>query len=486
MTQNIIRKGRLMEFDERASRFITSIAADAWLFRYDILVDLAHVRMLNKQEIISQKTYNALKQSLLNINERGYAFLPKDVDDVHVAIETALTDEVGPEQAGWLHLGRSRNDEVAACIRMAVRDELLLLKDAILALQSTLLERSAENLATIMPGFTHLQHAQPTTLGHHLLAHYDALERDLARLGNCYDRTNKSPLGAAAFASTGWPVDRDSTASALGFDGIIENSMDAVSTRDFVIEVLATASNFMITLSRLSEELILWSTSEFGYVELDDKFASTSSIMPQKKNPDPLELTRAKTGTVIGALTASLVICKALPYSYNLDLQEITPHLHEAISDAIDCAWIVQAILQTLIINRERLADMSSVGFTTATELADTIVRTTSVPFRTAHTIVGEVVRIGNCDFDTIDSVGKKHVGKPLSLLGLTASDVREALDVSHNIAKRNVKGGPAASEVARMIKARRTRLRSQRRRLSLQQNALQMVEKALLHHTDV
>jgi argininosuccinate lyase len=242
----------------------------------------------------------------------------------------------------------------------------------------------------------------------------------------------------------------------------------------------------MITLSRLSEELILWSTSEFGYVELDDKFASTSSIMPQKKNPDPLELTRAKTGTVIGALMASLVICKALPYSYNLDLQEITPHLHQAMSAAIDCAQIVQAILKTLIINRERLSDMSSVGFTTATELADTIARTTSVPFRTAHTIVGEVVRIGNCDFDTIDNVGKKHVGKSLSLLGLTASDVREALDVSHNIAKRGVKGGPAASEVARMIKARRKRLGSQRRHLALQQNALQMVEKDLLHHSDV
>ncbi len=485
MTKNIIRKGRLTESDKRASRFITSIAADAWLFRYDILVDLAHVKMLNKQAIISQATYEALKKSLLNINERGYTFLPKDVDDVHVAIETALTDEVGPAQAGWLHLGRSRNDEVATCIRMAVRDELLLLKDAILALQSTLLERSADNIFTIMPGFTHMQHAQPTTLGHHLLAHYDSLERDFVRSVNCYKRTNQSPLGAAAFASTGWPIDRDSTASALGFDGIIENSMDAVSTRDFVIEVLATASNLMITLSRLSEELILWSTSEFGYVELDDKFASTSSIMPQKKNPDPLELTRAKTGTVIGALTASLVICKALPFSYNLDLQEVTPHLHQAINAAIDCTRIVQAVLQTLIIDTERLADMGSVGFTTATELADTIARTTGLPFRTAHTIVGEVARNGKCDLDTIDQVGKKYVGKPLSLLGLTASDIREALDVSHNIAKRDVKGGPAASEVSRMIKARRTHLRSQRRRLSLQQDALQMVEKDLLYHTD-
>jgi len=484
MTQNIIRKGRLTEFDEHALRFTSSVVADAWLFRYDILVDLAHIRMLKTQAIIGQSTYKALKKSLLNIKERGYPQLPKDVDDVHVAIETALTGDVGTAQAGWLHVGRSRNDEVAACIRMAVRDALLVLKEAVLALQSTLLERAAGNVSTLMPGFTHLQHAQPTTLGHHLLAHYDALERDVARLGNCYERTNQSPLGAAAFASTGWPLDRDSTASALGFDGIIENSMDAVSTRDFVTEALATASNLMITLSRLAEELILWSTSEFGYVELDDKFASTSSIMPQKKNPDPLELIRAKTGTVVGALTASLVICKALPYSYNLDLQEVTPHLHQAMDTTIDCVRIADAVLRTIVVNRDRLAEMSSVGFTTATELADTIARATQVPFRTAHTIVGEVARIGTCDLDTIDRVGIKHVGKPLSLLGLTADDVKEALNVSHNVARRNVKGGPASSEVTRMIKTRRRLLRSRRRRLSLQQNALQRAEKDLLHES--
>jgi len=481
MTQNIIRKGRLAGFDERALRFTSSIVADAWLFRYDILVDLAHVRMLKKQEIITQTTYKALNKSLFNINKRGYAQLSKDVDDVHIAIETALTDDVGTAQAGWLHVGRSRNDEVATCIRMAVRDELLVLEDAMLALQSTLLERAGDNVSTMMPGFTHLQHAQPTTLGHHLLAYYDALARDLARLGNCYERTNQSPLGAAAFASTGWPLDRDSAASALGFAGIIENSMDAVSTRDFVIEALSAASNLMITLSRFAEELILWSTSEFGYVELNDKFASTSSIMPQKKNPDPLELIRAKTGAVVGALTASLVICKALPYSYNLDLQEVTPHLHQAMDATIDCTRIADVVLQTVVVNRDKLAEMSSVGFTTATELADTIARVTHVPFRTAHTIVGEVVRTGTCDLDTIDRVGIKYVGKLLSLLGLTAEDVRDALDVSQNVAKRDVKGGPAVSEVKRMIKARRRLIRSQQRRLSLKQNALQRAEKDLL-----
>jgi len=481
MKQNIIRKGRLAEFDEQALRFTSSIVTDAWFFRYDILIDLAHVAMLKKQSIIGQPTFEALTKALFKIKGQGYAKLPQDADDVHVAIETALTECTGSAQAGWLHVGRSRNDEVATCIRMVLRHDLLVLMDAVLALQDTLLERSASNATTIMPGFTHLQHAQPTTLGHYLLAHCDALERDFARLANSYERTNQCPLGAAAFASTGWPLDREFVASALGFEGIVENSMDAVSTRDFVIEALAAASNMMITLSRLAEELILWSTSEFGYVEIDDKFASTSSIMPQKKNPDTLELIRAKTGSVIGDFIASVVICKALPFSYNLDLQEITPHLRQAIEITIDCAHMANAVLQTISINKQRLAEMSSVGFTTATELADTIARTAHVPFRTAHTIVGDLARGGTCDLGAIDQVGMRHLGKPLSLLGLTAEDVAEALDVKRNVAKRDIAGGPAASQVKRMLKARRRRHRMRLQRLLLRKTALQTAEKNLL-----
>jgi argininosuccinate lyase len=231
----------------------------------------------------------------------------------------------------------------------------------------------------------------------------------------------------------------------------------------------------------LAEELILWSTSEFGYVEIDDKFASTSSIMPQKKNPDTLELIRAKTGSVIGDFTASVVICKALPFSYNLDLQEITPHLRQGIATTIDCACIANAVLQTISINKQRLAEMSSVGFTTATELADTIARTTHVPFRTAHTIVGDLARAGTCDLGAIDQVGLRYLGKPLSLLGLTADDVAEALDVNRNVAKRDITGGPAASQLKRMLRARRRRHRMRQQRLLLRQTALQTAEKGLL-----
>jgi argininosuccinate lyase len=481
MTQNIIRKGRLAEPDTDVSLFLSSINADEWLFRYDILVDIAHVDMLNKQAVIAPTTCSALKSALRKIHERGYTQLPRNLDDVHVAIETALVEEIGGVRAGWMHVGRSRNDEVAACIRLATRDALLSAIEAALLLQQTLLERAGDHVNTIMPGFTHLQHAQPTTLGHHLLAYFDALERDLKRLASCYMRTNQSPLGAAAFGGTGWPLDREAVASALGFDGIIENSMDAVSTRDFVIETLAALSNVMITLSRIAEELIIWTSSEFSYAELDDRFASTSSIMPQKKNPDPLELIRAKTGSVVGALTSSLMICKALPYSYNLDLQEVTPHLHSAINATTACMKIASGILSTLIVNKDRLRHMSSEGFTTATELADTIARVTGVPFRTAHTIVGELTRVGKYDLETIDLVGKQHVGKRLSGLGLTVDDVSQALDVNVNVARRGTKGGPAPAEVTHMLKARRRRLRTQERRLALQRNVIKKLEGDLL-----
>ncbi|HYA33125.1 MAG TPA: argininosuccinate lyase [Candidatus Bathyarchaeia archaeon] len=486
MKENVIRRGRLSEFDTQAQRFVSSIDVDDWFFGYDILVDLAHIAMLNKQGIIEDITFDVLRKALLKIRTEGYDTLPKDADDVHLAIESVLTKRTGSAHAGWLHVGRSRNDEVATCIRMALRTDLLVLLEAVLSLQHTLLEQSARNVATIMPGFTHLQHAQPTTLGHHLLAHHDAFERDLARLTNAYVRTNQSPLGAAAFASTAWPLDRDFVASALGFDGIVENSMDAVSTRDFVIESLAAATNAMISLSRLAEELILWSTSEFGYVEIDDKYASTSSIMPQKKNPDTLELIRAKMGSVVGDFTASAVICKGLPLSYNLDVQEITPHVRKAIATTIDCTHIASAVLQTLSVNMQRLAEMSSKGFTTATELADTIARTTRIPFRTAHTIVGDLARVtlvnpDAANLDELDKIGIRHVGKPLSQLGLTESDIVEALDVDSNIAKRFIAGGPAASQLKRMLKTRRRRHQTQRRTLLQRQRALMNAENSLL-----
>lgn len=486
MTPDIIRRGRLAALNELAAHFISSRATDEWLFRYDILVDIAHVTMLKRQGIITQTRHELLVAALGRIYARGYSALPSTADDVHVAIETALIEDVGSEHGGWLHVGRSRNDEVVTCIRMALRDELILLSLDVLSLQEVILNLADEHVDTIMPGFTHLQHAQPTTLGHHLLGYYDALERDCLRITDCFWRTNQCPLGAAAFASTGFPLDRDFTANALGFDGLIEHSMDAVSSRDFVVDALAANSSLMLTLSRLAEELILWSSTEFGYVELDDTFTSTSSIMPQKKNPDTLEIIRARSGSVIGSLVAVLSILKALPYSYNLDLQEVTPHLRQGMRNAIESARIATGIIQTVTINKERLAEMSARGFTTATELADTIVRVTHVPFRTAHNLVGALARTKNYSLSAIDDIALKQVGQSLSSLGLSQNDINDALDVRKNVEKRSVKGGPATREVQRMIKSRREQLQHKQRNVRKQKNALEAAEISLLHMSGV
>jgi len=442
--------------DELAQRFTSSILTDEWLFKYDIMVDFVHVVMLKRQGIIPNDAAKALLNGLRTIQTKGFDSLNKDAEDVHIAIESALIDMIGEECGGMLHVGRSRNDEVATCIRMVIREQLVQLMIKTVHLKEILLDRASENIETLIPGFTHLQRAQPTTLAHHLLAHYDALGRDLTRLYNCFSLTNACPLGAAAFASTGFPLDRDFAAIMLGFEGLVENSMDAVSTRDYAIEFLAVLSNLMINISRLAEEFILWSTSEFGYVEISDAYTSTSSIMPQKKNPDTLELVRAKTGSVIGALTSVLAICKALPYSYNLDLQEITIHLKTATKNTIDSIAITTGVLASIKFNADRLKVESSATFITATELADTIVRKAKMPFRTAHAIVGELARNGNFDLKTLDGVSKERIGKTLSSLGLTQEDVTSALDAYTSVKHRNVKGGPSPEETSRMINSRR------------------------------
>ncbi len=448
--------------NERALRFTSSMLVDEWLFEYDIMVDKVHVAMLKKQGIISNDAADAIVRSLEVIREKGYGALDKGAEDVHIAVESALIGMIGEESGGMLHVGRSRNDEVATCIRMAVREQIVQLMAKVVKLKMTLLKKAAENVETVIPGFTHLQHAQPTTLAHHLLAHYDALGRDLARLFDCFNRANECPLGAAAFASSGFPLDRDFVAAMLGFEGIVENSMDAVSTRDYAIECLAAVSNLMINISRIAEEFILWSTSEFGYVEINDKYASTSSIMPQKKNPDSLELVRAKTGSVIGALTSVLTICKALPYSYNLDLQEVTVHLKAAMRDTIDSVEISTGVLDTIKFKTDQLTAESSTGFTAATELADTIVKRTKLPFRTAHAIVGELARTGAVDLKALDAISKKRCGITLSSLGLTQMDVAYALDPNVSVKRRIVKGGPSPDEVLRMINARRTEVKKE------------------------
>ncbi|WP_094228568.1 argininosuccinate lyase [Methanolobus psychrotolerans] len=460
---DILRRGRLTSTpDEDMINFTSSMSADKWIFEADILVDMAHTVMLHEQGIIKEKDCSSILGGLLKIKEEGIGKLDHSYEDIHISLESRLIDIVGEDTGGRMHSGRSRNDEVATCIRIRLRDELLSLMEELIVLRMTLLEKASENTETLMPGFTHLQHAQPTTFAHHLVAHSDAIGRDIERIIGAFSRVNKCPLGSAAFASTGFDLDRERTRSLLGFDDLLGNSMDAVSTRDFLIESASAMANIMVNLSKMAEEIIIWSSSEFSFVELDDMYASTSSIMPQKKNPDSAELVRGKAGTVIGSLMALLSLCKALPLSYNRDLQEATPNMWRAVETTRSAVRITKGMIATMKINTESMAEKSVLGFTTATELADTLVRTAGIPFRTAHQIVGVLARgNGRPTLDEIDAVAQSILGESLSERGLTGDMVKEALDPVMNIRRRAITGGPAPDEVRRAIKVRQEEIKN-------------------------
>ena len=460
----LLRSGRLGNISKDVLDYISSKEADERIFEADLLVDRAHLIMLKEQGLISDEDCSRIIQALDGIQESDLG----EGEDVHEAIEALIISQVG-DQGGRMHTGRSRNDEVATCIRLTLRDLMLDAMEELAALTKTIVQLAGKNTETIIPGYTHTQHAQPTTLAHHLLAHADAFIRDLERLKEAYRRVNLSPLGAAAFASTGFSINRQRTCQLLGFDGLVENSMDAVSTRDFALEVLSDLSILMVNLSRMSEELILWSTSEFGYLELDDLFASTSSIMPQKKNPDTAELARGKAGSVIGSLVSALTICKALPMSYNRDLQELTSHLWRGMDWTRSTVRILDGCISTAKFDVSRLELGSEAGFSTATELADSLARTTGIPFRTAHQIVGRLAsQKERPTIEDLDAAAKDVAGIELSRLGFSSNMLEKALDPRSNVAVRSVTGGPAPKETARMAKERILRLNEVKREIAV------------------
>jgi argininosuccinate lyase len=472
----MFRDQRLGEIRQDVLNYLSSREADEYIFQADLLVDKAHLVMLREQGLISGEVCSRIMRALDDLMEEGSCTLGAG-EDVHEAIEAYVLARVGPE-GGRMHTGRSRNDEVATCIRLALRSQMLDLMQEQLSLISTLVRLAEKHTETVIPGFTHTQHAQPTTLAHHLLAHADALGRDHSRLDDAFSRVNLSPLGAAAFASTGFKIDRERTCQLLGFDGLVENSMDAVSTRDFILEVLADLSILMINLSRLAEELVLWSTSEFGYLELDNLYASTSSIMPQKKNPDTAELARGKTGSVLGSLMAALSICKGLPMSYNRDLQEVTPHLWRALDWARSTVRILDGCVSSLKFNLPRLETSSGAGFSTATEIADSLVRITGMPFRTAHRIVGRIAASGTRPgLAELDEIALEIAGFRASERDFSEADLERALDPKSNVALRANIGGPAPAETERMVRERLVRIESGEERLSGRRSR---VEKAL------
>ncbi|MDA4114002.1 MAG: argininosuccinate lyase, partial [Thaumarchaeota archaeon] len=383
--------------------------------------------------------------------------LDAGTEDVHHMIEQEAIKAIGMDRAGYLNLGKSRNDQVATALRMETRALLLELAAASCGVQKSLVGLVRRHGKLPMPGYTHLQHAQPVTLGHHLQGYFEAVQRDIERLEQAYRRVNLSPMGAAALAGTSIRLDRDYVASLLGFDGLAENAMDAVSSRDFALESMAVAAMAMVNLSRMAEEIILWSSLEFGFAEVADEYSATSSIMPQKKNPVVAETVRARCGSVLGELTAAFAITKALPNSYNLDLQEVTPHLWRSMDVTISSATLMAEMLSSLGFDPDRLLSSVQGDMSTATELANHLVRGYGVPFRQAHAVVGDLVRLSLERASTLEetalqelpSVSSRIIGRPLKI---DKDELRRVLDVLKTLELTRTAGGANPRSVPRLL----------------------------------
>ncbi|MGQ9719197.1 MAG: argininosuccinate lyase [Nitrososphaerales archaeon] len=455
---DILRGERLSEFSAEAASYTSSIDSDKLLVPSVIKINKAHMIMLVKKKILDEKEGYGCIKALEEMPE-DVAMDPK-LEDVHMNIEALVVEKVGETIGGQLNLAKSRNDQVATAIRMKLREFLLDILSALMQLKEVILGRCKEHIKTIMPGYTHLQHAQPVTLAHHLLAYHDALVRDGERLMEAYKRVNMSPMGACALSTTGFKIDREMVSELLGFDGVVENSMDAVSGRDFAIEVISDLAMLMTDLSRFSEEMVLWNTHEFSILEMPDEYASTSSIMPQKKNPVVTELIRAKTSSVYGSLLASLSMMKALPYSYNLDLQELTPHIWNACQITLSTINVFSNMIEKVKFDEERLLELAKMSMTSATELADTLVREKGIPFRTSHRIVGALVKRALSKGKGLDQLAKEELDniiKDVTGKSMRVSEevLKKALDLVENVKARSVKGGPSSEEVSRMLRAR-------------------------------
>ena len=440
------------ETDTLVNDFNSSIQFDARLYKQDIAGSIAHAQMLGKQGIIEEHEVEAivdgLKAILADIEADKVEF-SVDNEDIHMNIETLLTQRIG-DAGKRLHTARSRNDQVAVDTRLYVKQEIPVIIDQILNLEQVLVERAKEHTDTVMPGYTHLQRAQPTTFGHYMMAYANMFKRDVTRLEDCLERLDECPLGAGALATTTYDIDRFQTAQALGFKKPTDNSMDSVSDRDYAIELLSNLSILMMHLSRFSEEIILWCSWEFKFVDLDDAYSTGSSIMPQKKNPDVAELVRGKTGRVYGSLFSLLTVMKGLPLAYNKDMQEDKEPVFDAIDTVEMCLPVFTAMLDTLTVLPKNMRTAASGGFINATDCADYLVKK-GLPFREAYMIVGRLVNMCIKTGETLDTLPLKDFR---SVSGVFDADVYEALELKTCVNGRKVCGGPAKEAVERQIEA--------------------------------
>ena len=440
------------ETDRVVYDFNASISFDKRLYKEDIKGSIAHVTMLAAQGILSREEQQEIVkglESILKDVESGKLEISEKYEDIHSFVEAVLIERIG-DAGKKLHTGRSRNDQVALDMKLYIREEIDMMDLSLRALLETLLNLMEKHKDTVMPGFTHLQKAQPVTLAHHLGAYFEMFRRDRERLADTRCRMNLCPLGAGALAGTTYPLDREFTASLLGFAGATRNSMDSVSDRDYLIEFLSNLSMIMMHLSRFSEEIILWNSNEYGFVELDDTYATGSSIMPQKKNPDIAELVRGKTGRVYGALTSLLTTMKGLPLAYNKDMQEDKEFSFDAIDTVKGCVLLFTGMLSTIQFKEENMAASARKGFTNATDAADYLVGK-GVPFRDAHGIVGRLVLRCIEEGKAMDDLTLEEYRQESDAFG---DDIYEAISMKTCVEKRLTKGGPAPEAVAEHIRA--------------------------------
>ncbi len=441
--------------DSIVDDFNSSIRFDCRMYKQDILGSIAHAKMLGKCNIIPEEDSALIQKNLgeiLTDIENGNVVFETDAEDIHMNIEKILISRIG-DTGKKLHTGRSRNDQVALDIRMYIKNEITVLEEMLIALENTLVDLAEKNLDTIMPGYTHLQRAQPITFAHHMMAYFQMFKRDVERLNDCLKRTNIMPLGSGALAGTTYPLDRQMVAAELGFDDITENSLDGVSDRDFAIELASCLSITMMHMSRFSEELILWSSHEFNFIEMDDAYSTGSSIMPQKKNPDVAELVRGKTGRVYGSLMTLLTVMKSLPLAYNKDMQEDK----EAIFDSIDtvkmCLPVFTKMLATIKVKSDNMLKAAQGGFTNATDIADYLVKK-GVPFRTAHEIIGKMVLYCIQNNKTIDELSMEEFNKFSPAI---SHDVYREISLQKCVSERKLPGGPAKESILQSIQKART-----------------------------
>ena len=477
----MLHGGRLGNVREDVAKFTSSRKDDGRLADAVLAINKAHVAMLIEQKIIQwQDGAKILKALQKQVSQN----LDPNAEDIHMAIEEAVLAETGPEVGGNLHIAKSRNDQVTTAIRMTLRNELLSIMQKVLKMQESLLTSASKHTETVILAYTHLQPAQPVTFSHYLLSHVDVLGRDLQRLQGVYERVNLCPLGAGALATTSFPINRKTTAELLGFDAVLENSIDAVGSRDFILETQAALTLLAVNISRLAEDLIIWSSPEFGTVDLPDEFTSTSSIMPQKKNPEVLEVIRARASYVLGDFVASAAALKSLPSTYNLDFQEITPKLWASTDNLVTSLSIFTKLIPNLKVS-SNLESKAAAGFVGATELANILVRKYNVAFRTAHKIVGALVKaliaskqtLLDATPELLQKVAQEAAGVKLAI---KKEDIVECTNLRKLIETYKVQGGPSPAEVERAILSRNKILTQAKTGITKLQENLANAEKTL------